>query len=59
MPLDEPLPRRQGKCRYSPGNEQIREEIGLEMFESVPGSIVDHNTATRDGIERVVSGIGV
>jgi hypothetical protein len=46
VPLNEPLPRRQGKCRNSLENEQMQEEIGLEMFESVPGSIVDDNTAT-------------
>jgi hypothetical protein len=36
----------QGKCRDPPEDEQMQEEIGLEMFESVPGNIVDHDTAT-------------
>jgi hypothetical protein len=40
VPL-KPLPRRQGKCRDSPEDEQMQEEVGLEMFESVSGSIID------------------
>ena len=36
----------QGKCRDPPEDEQMQEEVSLETFESVPGSIVDDNTAT-------------
>ena len=37
VPL-KPFPRRQGKCRNTPEDEQMQEEVGLEMFESVPTS---------------------